>query len=331
MSAINIQFKHVVFIAISILMAFAATSCKPSGSNNNLAPWMKDEDEDPEPEVSVKEGTYRFATFNLRYDASSDVGAKDWTVRKEFVKEIILRGDYDLAGLVEVTQPLFKDDLKTLLGDTYAFYICGRNDGGNNGEGVGIMYRKSMFTVQKCGYYWLNEHPDEKGEPTNWANPVESVGNRLVTWAKIKDKSSGKEFFYFVAHFYLNAGARAHSSKLVIDKCKELNPDGLPEFFCGDLNAVDTEESMSILRNYFKDSYLYAKEKKITTEGAVTTYNSWNDNVSKYDTSKRIDYIYFLGEVNLNKYGVDYTTYNNSDYRVIIPSDHYPVYVDVTF
>lgn len=331
MSAINIQFKHVVFIAISILMAFAATSCKPSGSNNNLAPWMKDEDEDPEPEVTVKEGTYRFATFNLRYNSANDKNEKNWTVRKEFVKKIVLDGDYDIAGLVEVSQPLYRSDLSALLGDTYALYICGREDGGILGEGVGLIYKKSRFTVQNCGHYWLNEHPDQKGEPQNWAEPVESVGNRLVTWAKMKDKTNGKEFFYFVAHFYLNAGARKHSSQLVIDKCKELNPGGLPEFFCGDLNAQYQEESMSILRTYFMDSYLYAQENKIVTGGAVTTYNSWNSNISKFDTAKRIDYIYFHGDVTLNKYCVDYSTYNNSDYRDVLPSDHYPVYVDVTF
>lgn len=305
------QFKHILF-AISVLMVSGTASFgKPS----------------------TEEGTYRFATFNLRYNSSKDKDARNWNVRKEFVRRTILDGDYDVAGLVEVSQPSIKESLDTLLGDDYSFYICGRHDGGNKGEGVGIIYKKSKFTVQDCGYFWLNENPDQRGVPASWVNPPAKIGARLVTWARMKDNTSGKEFFYFVAHFYLNAGARTHSSQLVIDKCKVLNPDGLPVFFCGDLNAREHEESMSILRKYFKDSYQLAqkKKKRITSEGGAATYNSFKANGPKDDMSKRIDYIYFRGKVNLKRYCVDYTTYSNPDYQVILSSDHYPVYVDVTF
>ncbi len=148
------------------------------------------------------------ASFNIRYNSADDTGSKDWSSsRKTLVCNLVKDRDFDVCGFVEITQPLMKNDLKELLGDTYTFKICGRTDGGANGEAVGFGFKTSKFTMEKSGYFFLNTHPDRAGEATEWYDPVPDKAygrSRIAAWGLLKEKESGKRFLYITTHLELN-------------------------------------------------------------------------------------------------------------------------------
>lgn len=340
---------------LAAVLATGVVACKPDNSYRHYGPPVVDKDPsetDPkdttgtnpkdtavtppvdtthtDPPVEEKGVPFRLASYNIRYDSSDDKGDLDWsTSRKTLVVKMVQDKNFDVCGFVEVTQTKMRNDLINLL-TGYTFKYHGRTNGTTSGEAVGFAFKKDKFTLESEGYFFLNEHPSRAGEATEWYDPVPSTPynrSRIAAWGLLKDKESGKRFLYIVSHFELNKGMRAGSANLIIEKAKELAPSGVPIFFCGDLNAKPSETTcIAKLKEYFTDSYEKANsDSKIATEGGITTFNDFNLNVNKNDTSKRIDYMFYRGDdIILRKYGVIYDTINGK-----LPSDHYPIYVDI--
>lgn len=328
----------ILALLVSPMIFFGCTKNEPAKSKPHTDTTPKEETPgnpggsgDENPGQDVPEGTFvpfRLASYNIRYDSSEDVGDKDWTnSRKTKVAKIVTNYGFDVCGFVEVTQAKMRNDLKTLLGGTYTFKLCGRTDGATSGEAVGFGYKTAKFTLEQSGYFFLSETPEKPGEATYWATGGKTFNrSRLAVWGLFKDKESGAEFLYIVSHFELDAGMRAGSAALIVEKAKELAPKGVPVFFCGDLNAAPTETTcISVLTKYFKDAYACSGINGIKREGGKTTYNGYNADVSRELDSKRIDYMFFHGDnVYLKKYAVVYDLVDN-----VLPSDHYPIYIDV--
>ena len=253
------------------------------------------------------------ATFNLRMDTERD-GLDAWKHRKEMVKGLVRFHDFDIFG----TQEGFKHQLDGILElGNYTYVGGGRDDGKDAGEHSAIIYKKACFEVLKQGDFWFSENPDVPGK--GWDA---TCCNRICSWAKFKEKKTGKEFYFFNSHYdHEGQVARKNSSILLLKKIEEIAGNDI--VFCtGDFNATPDDEPIQIIANdgRLKDSYHISAQPPYGTEG---TFNAFRLDAPM---KGRIDYLWVSKEVTVNKYGV----LNDMHYGRF-PSDHFPVMVNVSF
>lgn len=253
------------------------------------------------------------ASFNLRMDTPND-GDNAWPHRKEMVKGLIRFHDFDICG----TQEGFKHQLNDILElSDYAYIGGGRDDGMDAGEHSAVFYKKSRFEVVKSGNFWFSETPDVPGK--GWDA---TCCNRICSWAKFREKASGKEFFVFNVHYdHEGQVARKNSSLLLLDKIRQI-ADYHPVFVTGDFNATPDSEPIQIIANdgKLKDSYSVTQQPPY---GTVGTFNSFKLDMS---IQTRIDYVWVSDNITVEKYGV----LSDMQYGRF-PSDHFPVMVRARF
>lgn len=253
------------------------------------------------------------ASYNLRMDTKND-GENAWPHRKEMVKGLIRFHDFDIVG----TQEGFKHQIDDILEmPQYAYIGVGRDDGKNAGEHSAIIYKKDRFDVLQKGDFWFSETPDVPGK--GWDA---TCCNRICSWAKFRERNSGKEFYFFNLHYdHQGKVARKNSSILLLERIKEIAKNETV-FVTGDFNATPDDEPMQIIANdgILKDSYLVTLQPPYGTLG---TFNSF-----KLDApmKNRIDYVWVTDDITVNKYGV----LNDIQYGHF-PSDHFPVMINASF
>lgn len=253
------------------------------------------------------------ATYNLRMDTPHD-GENTWSNRKEMVKGLIQFHDFDVFGTQEGFIHQIKDILEV---EGYDYVGAGRDDGKDAGEHSAIFYKKERFTVLDKGNYWLSETPDVPGK--GW----DAVCcNRICSWAKFKEKATGKEFYFFNVHYdHEGKEARRQSSSLMLSKIKSIGGNA-PVFCTGDFNATPDDEPIRLIYadGLLTDSYKLTRQAPY---GPVGTFQAFDINSPM---EERIDYIFVSKGIKVNKYGV-LTDIKQGRF----PSDHCPVMVNVDF
>lgn len=253
------------------------------------------------------------ASFNLRMDNPGD-GENSWSHRKEMVKSLIRFHDFDIFG----TQEGFKHQLDGILElDGYAYVGAGRDDGKEAGEHSAIIYKASRFDVLQSGNFWYSETPDVPGK--GWDA---TCCNRICSWAKFKDKTSGKTFFFFNSHYdHEGVVARRNSSVLLLETIKSF-AKGDAVFCTGDFNATPDQEPIQIIYadGKLKDSYLITQQPPY---GTVGTFQGFRPDAKMKD---RIDYIWVTDGITVQKYG----SLTEQQYGRF-PSDHFPIMAEVYF
>lgn len=236
---------------------------------------------------------YTIMSFNI-------LTTKPDEARINRVVNTILRADPDTVGLQEVS-PYWMDVLKNRLGDTYGYVGEGR-DGGHNGEYSCIFYKKALFEVLDSGTYWLSETPDMVSSYET------SAYRRIMTFAKLRCKSSGQEFVHINTHLdHKSLEARIFQAGVLVSYAQK--HAGLPTIMTGDFNCVSSEETYkTVIGAGFTNSALEAPvaEKKATFPG----------------NGKVIDFVFCSNSV----YPAEYEVVDekvDGEY----PSDHYPILV----
>ena len=287
-------------------------------------------------EAKKKTAHITMATYNLRYINKDDsVRGDSWAQRCPWIAQIIRSHGFEVFG----TQEGYKrqlDDLKALL-PGYDYFGRGRNDGKDKGEHAAIFYRTDLFHLIDHGDFWLSETPDRPG--LGW----DAACIRICTWGHFRHLASGKEFLFFSLHMdHVGKKARMESAKLVMKKMNELGSK-LPTVLVGDFNVnQDSEEYKSIVTSgIFCDAY-HAAEFRYAPNG---TFNNFQPN--GYTTS-RIDHMFLSPSIRVRKYAILTDTYRTRPegfvdpsvdpyapkvlpYVVRMPSDHYPVRIEVEF
>ncbi|HUH19813.1 endonuclease/exonuclease/phosphatase family protein [Albibacterium sp.] len=248
----------------------------------------------------------KVATYNIRYASSNDIGNL-WQDRSPYVAALVRFHNFDVFGTQEGL-PEQLADLDGLL-PTYSRYGKGRDDGKTQGEHSAIYYKKDKFTRLNQGDFWLAENPDIPAK--GWDA---TCCNRIVSWVNLKDNDSGKEFFFFSAHYdHQGQIARKESSKLVLKKIQEI-AKGKPVIFVGDLNADHESEPYKILQDSKEivDTYTLVKEPY---------HNNGSFNNFKTPASSTvIDHIFVTPGIKVSKWGILTDSYFGK-----YPSDHFPV------
>lgn len=227
-----------------------------------------------------------WATFNIRYDNPED-SLNNWQYRKDRVAEFIRDKDLDIVGMQEVLDNQL-NDLKERLPE-YAEVGVGREDGDTKGEYAPLFFKKDKFDVLDSNTFWLSQYPDSVGF-IGW----DGACTRIATWAKLRDKESGKIFMAVNTHFdHVGTEARTKSALLIIDKIKEIVGDK-PAVLTGDFNVSDKWDAyQTITTNEFvlKDAYKIADN----VEGVDYTFHDFG----KIPPSEceKIDFIFVTPQI----------------------------------
>ncbi len=250
-------------------------------------------------------------SFNVRYDNPGD-SLNSWQYRKDVAAQIIKDQNIDILGTQEVLINQM-NDLKERLPE-YVSVGVGRVDGKEEGEFSALFYNKNRFTEIESGYFWLSETPEVAGSK-GWDGACE----RVATWAKLKDKVSGKEIFAMNTHLdHVGKVARQEGVTLLLQRANEL-AKGMPVVLTGDFNARPESDVIKHVtspetQGYLIDSRTVAKEV-LGLEGTFHDFGRYD-----LDVEGRIDYIFVSNGVTVNKYESIPAKLND-----IYLSDHTPI------
>lgn len=171
----------------------------------------------------------RVMTFNIRMDNPED-SLNQWINRKDFACDMIRFHCPDVIGAQEVLHHQLVDMQQRL--PEYASVGVGREDGKQRGEYSAVFYRKDRFELLDGQTFWLSEYPDSIGRK-GW----DAACERVVTWVKLKDRTTGQVFYFFNTHFdHMGRIARRESCTLLKNKVSAI-AGSAPVVVTGDFNA----------------------------------------------------------------------------------------------
>ncbi len=250
----------------------------------------------------------------------TQLGKKDyvWEQRRPRLVQSIIDNDFDIFGAQEVSSVVQKEvpELIEKAGGpdyTWLIFCPYKEDGSAGDKAQAIIYKTDKYEVLESHHFWFSETPEVMS--SGWDEMRFKRGGIIATF---KDRKTGVKFVVVHAHMPLGAKANLHAAEILIEKSKQYNPEGLPEFFVGDLNTRPDTPTSDLFRTYWKDSYLTCRK----AEPGIGTFNGA---ITKRDlrVARRIDYIYYKGDIQIKDYEVVDTKYDG-----LWPSDHCPLYVD---
>lgn len=245
------------------------------------------------------------ASYNLRLDVASD-GVNAWPHRREAVKALIRRHGFDLFGTQEAL-PGQIADLDALA--EYAHVGVGRDDGKQAGEHSAIFYRRARFALLAHGDFWFSPTPEipSKGWDARCCN-------RLASWARLRDKASGKTLVVVSVHFdHEGEVARRESAELLLHWLAGRDP-GDALIALGDFNSSPDTVQIRRLQAAMGDARAVSETPPYGPEG---TFNGF---AMGQPPGPRIDYIFVGPRIRV----LDYAVLTDSDGQRY-PSDHFPV------
>lgn len=254
-------------------------------------------------------------SFNIRYDNPED-GQDNWKYRKERVANAIHFYEVDILGTQEVLHHQLLDMQKRL--PEYGVIGVGREDGKEKGEYSALWYKKERFSLLDSGYFWLSATPEIVGSK-GWDGACE----RVASWAKLKDKISGKVFFALNTHLdHVGEIARREGINLILQRIKQLS-NGYAVVVTGDFNAEP--ESDVIKRVVDSNNPLHLIDARSISPIVYGPSWSFHDfGRIAYEKRSLIDYVFVRNGLKVLRYGVLAETNNDA-----FLSDHAPILVTV--
>jgi endonuclease/exonuclease/phosphatase family metal-dependent hydrolase len=278
-----------------------ATAAAPGALLHAQAPQAK-----PEAALDVM-------SYNLRYAAAT--GPNNWPARRPLMRDLLLQERPDVFGTQEGVYPQLKD-LASDLPD-YRWIGLGR-DGGSRGEFMAVFYRQDRLEPLGFDHFWLSDTPEVMGSST-WGNS----NRRMVTWVKFEDRRTKKTFQFWNTHFdHQIELARQKAANLVRERMAKA-ADQEPLILLGDFNAYSgNSRSYEILTKEAGLTDTWHAAKTRLNEDA----NSFNDFSTLRRESRRIDWVLFRGQADVDHAAV-VTTQSGTQW----PSDHCPVTARITW
>lgn len=278
-------------------------------------------------------------SFNIRYANPGDVErGNGWDQRAPVVADLIRFHNFDVLGVQEALHHQLLTLAKML--PDYTHVGRGRDDGKDRGEHAAIFFRKDKFKRLDGGDFWLSETPSEPSKGWDAALP------RICTWVRLETVADGRSFYVFNLHFdHIGTRARLESSRLVLRRIQEIAGDQ-PVVLTGDFNLDQSSEGYRTIAGsgLLTDAYDTAAVRYALNG----TANAFNPNAR---TDSRIDHIFLTRHFRALRYGVLTDSYRApvprpaadaasanfprevkfGEFQARLPSDHFPVLVEVAF
>lgn len=252
--------------------------------------------------------TIKVMSYNIRLGVAND-GENSWENRKEATPAMLNDKDPLVFGVQEAYK--FQVDYILEQCPRYASVGVGRTDGIESGEHMSIFYNQEKVEIEDWGTYWLSETPDVPSK--GW----DAACFRTATWALLKIKETGREFFFVNTHLdHVGVEARMKGLALIVNNIADMNPDGIPMVLTGDFNVKADDPTLVELDKVMLSARVTAKDSDEST-----SFNGWGR------SSQAIDYIYYSAFSGCDDFKVVNETYAEKPYI----SDHYPVIATLVF
>lgn len=254
-------------------------------------------------------------TFNIRLDLASD-SMNAWQYRKDKAASQILFHDVDILGVQEALSNQMQDLQHALTG--YSYTGVGREDGKTKGEYSAIFYNTKRLELLSSSTFWLSETPGVAGSKS-WDAAI----TRIVSWAKFRDKMTGKIFFDFNTHFdHMGKVARKESAKMLLKAVDSLAGKNIA-IVTGDFNSFPPDEPIQIITD--KNNTLRLTDTKaVSLAPHYGPTGSFNGFTSKETSNDPIDYIFFNHGVTVLKHAT-----LSQSWQRRFSSDHFPVWAKI--
>jgi endonuclease/exonuclease/phosphatase family metal-dependent hydrolase len=246
-------------------------------------------------------------TFNIRYAHTTPPDL--WPDRRPVVREMLESLRPDIIGTQEGLYGQLRD-MEDDLPD-YGWIGLGR-DGGSRGEFMAIYYLRERFAPVEYDHFWLSDTPDVIGS-RSWGNRI----NRMVTWVRFRERSSGCEFYVINTHFdHESQPSRERSAGLLLERAGQLDPSK-PILLLGDFNAAPDNPVYPMLTasEAFRDTWSAAGHG----EPEIGTFHGFRG-IEAARGRGRIDWILKRGAV--TTLSSEIVTFARGTQ---FPSDHFPV------
>jgi endonuclease/exonuclease/phosphatase family metal-dependent hydrolase len=244
----------------------------------------------------------KFMSFNVQQPYNTD-----WDSRKAAMASLINNESCDVIGTQEARVEM-RDYLLQNISGYAAFGEC--RDGGDAGEASYIFYKTAKYDLDAShsGNFWLSNTPTT---PSRFGGDY----NRICTYARLVEKSSGNGFYLFNIHNYLvgETSYRLAAAKLLIQKVLAREIDD-PVYITGDFNSPENDQITIWMKS--------GSDNNHKCRDTYRDYDPTGDVTTGFGT--KFDYIYCPTELK-------YTT--TSSYVVNSPScsDHMPIVANVEY
>lgn len=249
-------------------------------------------------------------SYNIRMGVAKD-GTNSWEYRYPATALMLQDQMPDVFGVQEA----FEFQIR-FIEDNFADYDSvgvGRDNGKSEGEFMSIFWNKKTVKMVKWGTFWLSETPEKPSK--GW----DAACKRTATWALMKDKKTGKHFYYVNTHLdHRGSEARRQGLNLIVSRIDEINQKGYPMVLTGDFNMKPDDAALTGLEQRMQSARKIAPK----TDNHATL-NLWG----KGKADMVIDYVYVSGFSACP----EYHTVNEKYGQWKFISDHYPVYAKLIF
>ncbi len=268
----------------------------------------------------AKEAEIAIMSFNIRHSAADD-GDNSWKHRKEATPAMINTLKPDIIGIQEART----DQIEYIQENCpdYEHYGLGRDDGKSEGETMVVFHKKDKFNVLAQFTFWLSETPEVPS--FGW----DAACRRTATVSHFEHKESGQRFFHVNTHLdHMGLEAQRKGLEFIVEKIKSINPDGAPLFLGGDLNMIDSNESIISLEGIMLNT-----RKVAPISDTLATFNGWKGRLedaalgtnlkSKPAHELIIDYIFYSPRD--SSMCRSFRTVTEEYAGIPLISDHYPI------
>jgi endonuclease/exonuclease/phosphatase family metal-dependent hydrolase len=265
--------------------------------------------------VSAQEPqTLRLMTYNIRLDLASD-GVNAWANRRQWVAAQVLWLRPDIFGLQEVLPGQKADLIADLPG--YRLFGGGRDDGKEKGEASPIGYDTARLEFLDGGMFWLSPTPKVPSRAWDAAYP------RVATWVRLRARGTRELVLAINTHWdHIGILARRQSAVQIVRwiqanarRCEQV-------LLFGDFNSEsDSEQMRAITQGPLALRHARAISKSAPF-GPAGTFNGFKTTPTE---SRAIDHVLLGSGIEVQRYAVFAQVIDGR-----LPSDHFPVLVDLT-
>ncbi|WP_411850689.1 endonuclease/exonuclease/phosphatase family protein [Stenotrophomonas sp. LGBM10] len=251
----------------------------------------------------------RVMSFNVRTPVDTEPGRR-WDDRRDAMVTLLREQKPAVVG----TQELVEKQAAYLVGHLpgYRWFGEGRR-GGSGDEHMGVFYDSAQLTVVESGNFWLSDTPDVPGSIT-WGN----LFPRMVTWALFQRQADGQRFYLLNTHLPYrdeDEPRRVRAATLITERLATLQP-GVPVVVTGDFNSEPGSDTYKAFTAALGDARKLAGK----VDGPRLTFHDFTGK-----PTVELDWILVRG------FTVDRFSTLDQTPGGVLPSDHYPVQVDLRF
>jgi len=263
--------------------------------------------------ISLFSQDLKVMSYNIRFDNPAD-GENRWDLRKDFLSKQIQFYEPDFFGTQEGRLHQLKYLDSTLI--NFKYIGAGRDNSPTQGEFSALFYNNRKYKVIKQATFWLSETPNQVSK--GW----DAMFERICTYGLFENIKTKKRFYVFNTHFdHVGEIARTNSAQLIIEQINAINKEKLPVVLTGDFNSETNSDAYSHLSSKLDDTRTISESVPFGPSG---TFNN-------FEFHKPVTLL------------IDYIFTSRKDFKVLkhavlsdskdckYPSDHLPVYVELSF